>query len=99
MGVEIYSTKSFNKRKITCFHFFDEIMDEMFSSGKISSYKAYKGTKLSIIKFKGNKVKLSEINLSFLQKYEVFLRGIGNNNGGISFKMRYLKALINKAIK
>ena len=79
--------------------FFNEIIDEMTRAGNISNANAYKSTKNSIIKFKGSKIKFSDITLAFLEKYEVFLKENGNQNGGISFKMRNLKALYNKARK
>ncbi len=79
--------------------FFDEIVDEETRKGKISNAKAYRDTKNSIIKYKGDKLKFQDITPTFLEKYEVFLRENGNTNGGIKFKMRELKALFNKARK
>lgn len=77
--------------------FFNEIIDEMTRAGNISNAKAYQSTRDSIIKFKGKKIRFKDITSAFLEKYEVFLRENGNQNGGISFKMRGLKALFNKA--
>lgn len=77
--------------------FFKEIIEEMTRSGNISNAKAYQSTRDSIIKFKGNRIRFKDITSTFLEKYEVFLRENGNQNGGISFKMRGLKALFNKA--
>jgi integrase/recombinase XerD len=77
--------------------FFKEIIDEMTRAGNISNAKAYQSTRDSIIKFKGKKIRFKDITSTFLEKYEVFLRENGNQNGGISFKMRGLKALFNKA--
>ena len=77
--------------------FFNEIIDEMNRSGNISNAKAYQSTRNSLIKFKGKKIKFKEITLAFLEKYEVYLRENGNQNGGVSFKMRGIKALFNKA--
>ena len=74
-----------------------EIIDEMTRAGNISNAKAYQSTRDSIIKFKGKKIRFKDITSTFLEKYEVFLRENGNQNGGISFKMRGLKALFNKA--
>ncbi|MFB9056700.1 site-specific integrase [Mariniflexile ostreae] len=79
--------------------FFNEIIDEMTRSGRISNGKAYQSTRDSIIKFSGKKIKFKEMTTTFLEKYEVFLRENGNQNGGIVFKMKELKALFNKARK
>ena len=77
--------------------FFNEIIDEMTRKGAISNAKAYESTRNSIVKFAGNKIKFKDITSTFLEKYEVFLKENGNENGGVSFKMRGLKALFNKA--
>jgi site-specific recombinase XerD len=87
------------EQEINVINFFNEIIDEMTRSGRISNAKAYQSTRDSIIKFKGEKITFREITSTFLEKYEVFLREKGNKNGGIAFKMRELKALFNKARK
>lgn len=79
--------------------FFDEIIDELTRSGRIGNAKAYKDTKDSFVSFGGKKLRLRDITPVLLEKYEVSLRERGNGNGGISFKMRHLRALVNKAIK
>jgi len=79
--------------------FFDEVIDEQIRSGKISNAKAYKDTIDSILKFSGKKTRFKDITPTFLEKYEVFLRENGNNNGGIAFKTRELRAVFNKARK
>lgn len=85
------------EKEINVIGFFNEIIDEMNRAGNISNANAYQSTRDSIIKFKGNKIKFRDITSTFLEKYEVFLRENGNQNGGISFKMRGLKALFNRA--
>lgn len=79
------------------YDFFTEIIDEFKRAKKISTSKAYKDTRESVKKFKGNHLKLVDITPTFLEKYEVFLRETGSKNGGISFRMRCLRALYNKA--
>lgn len=78
--------------------FFDEIIEEMKASGRISNAHAYKSTRDSLEKFKGSKIMFQEVTPVFLEKYEVYLRNKGNQNGGIAFKMRELRSIINKAI-
>ncbi len=94
---EFRGTKS--NQEISLIKFFDEIINEMTLSGRISNAKAYKDTRDSLIKFKHKKLKFKDITPTFLEKYEVYLRSTGNQNGGIAFKMRELRALFNKAIK
>jgi integrase len=86
-------------KELKVIDFYIEIIDEMKRGGNISNANAYLSTKNSLIKFQNNKIKFSDITLSFLEKYEVYLRENNNQNGGISFKMRGLKALYNKARK
>jgi site-specific recombinase XerD len=92
---------AFRRRKITTdillVEFFNEIVEEMIRAGRISNAKAYQSTRNSIIKFRGKKIKFKEITSTFLEKYEVFLRENGNQNGGVAFKMRELRAVFNKA--
>ncbi len=79
--------------------FFDEIMEEKERAGRMGSARADKGTKNALVRFKGTKIKFREITPAFLDKFEVHLRERGNTNGGISFKMRQLRAIYNMAIK
>lgn len=86
-----------NTRKIM--QFFDEIIDEKKKSGKISNAKAYADTKRSFMNFAGKDITFSKLSPELMEKYEVFLRSRNNHNGGIAFKMRYLRALCNTAMK
>ncbi len=78
--------------------FFDMIIKEMVDADRISNANAYKSTKDSLLKFKGNQIPFQSVTPEFLEKYETFLRMNGNQNGGIAFKMRELRSIINKAI-
>lgn len=78
--------------------FFDEIISEMVRAGRISNANAYKETKTALVKFKGATIYFADVTPEFLEKFEVFLREKGNQNGGIAFKMRELRAIFNKAI-
>jgi len=86
-------------QEINVINFFDEIINEMNRAGRISNAQAYLSTRNSIIKFRGKKIVFKDITSTFLEKYEVFLREYGNQNGGIAFKMRELRAVFNKARK
>jgi len=78
--------------------FIDEIIDEMLRSGRTGNAKAYDETKKAILRFAGKQISFKAITPTFLEKFEVFLRENGNENGGIGFKMRELRAVFNKAI-
>ena len=79
--------------------FFDEIVEELSNSGNISNAKVYKDTKVSLLKFVKKDIPIDSISLKFLKKYESFLRNTGSKNGGVSIRMRTLRALYNKARK
>lgn len=101
-GLDEFEYKFKNKtteQNILVTGFFDEIIDELTRSGRIGNAKAYKDTRDSFVSFGGKKLRLRDITPVLLEKYEVSLRERGNGNGGISFKMRHLRALVNKAIK
>jgi len=78
--------------------FYDEIIEEFERAGRMGYAKAFKDTKISFLKFTGKKIVFSEISPLLIEKYEVSLREKGSENGGISFKMRHLRALFNIAI-
>lgn len=88
-----------NNQNLKVIDFFDEIIDEMKRAGRVSNAKAYNDTKVSLIKFKGKEFKFKDIDSTFLEKYEVFLKENGSKNGGVAFRMRELRAIINKARK
>lgn len=77
--------------------FYDEIIDELMRSGKISNSKVYKDTRDSLKKFTHKSLKFKDITIGFLEKYDAFLRETGSKNGGVSVRMRNLRALYNKA--
>ena len=84
--------------EINAIDFFDEIIDEMRSSGRIGNANAYKESRDALIRFESKTIYFRDITPAFLEKFEVYMRGRGNKNGGISFKMREVRALFNKAI-
>jgi integrase len=78
--------------------FFNEIIDELTRSGRTGNARAYEESKAALVKFGGENLSFKSINPTFLEKFEVFLRENNNGNGGVSFKMRELRAVFNKAI-
>lgn len=87
-----------SKNEKTVLAFCQEIIDEQKMAGRISNAKTYNDTKVSLKKYAKPNLKFEDIDTAFLEKYEAYLRGQNNQDGGISVKMRTLRALYNKAI-
>lgn len=84
---------------VDAYDFFDEIIEEMKKSNRLGNARAYKETKDALIKYSKKPLMFSDITPAFLEKFEGFLRGKDNEDGGIAFKMRELRALFNTAIR
>lgn len=88
-----------NKRS-SVYQFFDEVFDRLEMSNMVGNANAYKDAKRALFKFCDNRNLLfSEIDYSFLIKYEAHLRGNNMSDNGISVYFRTLRSLFNKAIK
>lgn len=82
------------------FYFWDEIIGEMISAGRTGNARAHKDSFNSLkLYHRSTKLTFKEITPSFLYKYEVFLRSRGGTDGGISIRVRTLRALFNFAIE
>ncbi len=92
-----------NRRKgnaVSVLEFWDERINDLVLSGKTGNARAYKDVKNSFFKFNKNKnILFRDITPKLLDKYEVYLRNKNNTDGGISIKMRTIRALYNYAIK
>lgn len=86
------------------FDFTEEIIKEMEQSDRLGNARAYREAKESLEKFINNNhsgntlLKFKELTPELLEKYEVYMRSRGNENGGMAFKMRQIRAIFNKAI-
>lgn len=78
--------------------FFDKIIAEYKQLGKEGNARVYEETTKSLFGFADNTLMFKAITPAFLGEYERYMRARGNQDGGISVKMRTLKALFNKAI-
>ena len=86
--------------KLTVLEFWNETIQDLKDSGRVGHSRAHRDTKRSFFKFcKNTNILFKEITPSLLEKYEIFMRKNGNNDGGIAVRMRQLRALINDAIK
>lgn len=83
------------------FEFWDEIIGEMKFAGRMGNARFYTDTKTSILRFVDWNMALtfSDITPAFLEKFEAHLRARGGTDGGISVKMRGIRAIYNTAVR
>jgi len=87
-------------RNISVLLFWKEKIEDLNKAGRTGNARVYKDTFNSFFKFNKNKALLfREITPTLLDKYETYLRGNENTDGGIGVKMREIRALFNDAIK
>ena len=80
--------------------FFDVVITELEVAGKVGNARVYKNVQGSISNFlNGKDIPLTNITHSWLKKYDIWFMNKGNSTNGLSFNLRTLRALINKAIK
>jgi site-specific recombinase XerD len=87
-------------RKITVGDYLNEIIESLEKENRIGNSKHYIALQNSLKQFNGTlQIPFSDIDVSFLNKYESYLRQQGNKGNTISIKVRTLRATYNKAIK
>lgn len=81
--------------------FWEEKIEALVHSKQTGNARAYRDTKRSFFKFlgEGKKLNFKDIDVHMLNRYEVFLRSNNGTDGGISVKMRVIRALFNDAIE
>lgn len=88
------------RNKVDLFAFWDSVVQDLELSGRIGYARSNKDTMRSLQRFyKKPVLYMREINVTFLDKYEVFLRSRGGSNGGIAVRMRSLRTIFNLAIR
>lgn len=86
-------------KTITIWTYFDEQIEAMMSANQERNASVYKDTKRSLMNFHGKKDLLfSDVDIRWLNKYEVWLRSRGLKDTSLSFYFRTFRALFNKAI-
>lgn len=81
------------------FYFWDEIIDELNLAGQTGNASVNDQCFKALRKFNGGtNLQFQQINHTFLSKFEAHLRSRGGTNGGISLRMRTIRAIFNKAI-
>lgn len=81
--------------------FWEDKITSLIDSKQTGNARAYRDTKRSFFKFygEGKNLFFKDIDVQLLNKYEVFLRANDGTDGGISVKMRTIRALYNDAIQ
>ncbi|MGB5436901.1 MAG: site-specific integrase [Maribacter sp.] len=88
------------RSKIDLFEFWNSVVRDLELSGRMGYARTNRDTLNSLKIFHNRPVLyMREINVTFLDKYEVFLRSRGGSNGGISVRMRSLRTIFNLAIR
>jgi hypothetical protein len=88
------------RSKIDLFAFWDSIVKDLVLSGRTGYARNNRDTIRSLRRFHKKPIlHMREINVTFLDKYEVFLRSRGGTNGGIAVRMRSLRTIFNLAIR
>lgn len=88
------------RSKVDLFAFWNSVVHDLEISGRVGYARNNKDTIRSLQRFhKKSVLYMREINVTFLDKYEVFLRSRGGSNGGIAVRMRSLRTVFNLAIR
>jgi len=82
------------------YEYFDKVIERFNKSGQIKTSEIYKDTKRNLVYYTGSKdVHFSEIDVSFLNQFEEYLKAQGKGGNTIYLYLRTLRAVLNKAIK
>ena len=89
-----------NKSAMTFFQFCDKVIAELKEQGSIGTMATYRTARNSVLRFTNGNLNLSfsDIDLSFLVKYENYLKANNFKKSYIKMLMNKLKALFSKAI-
>ncbi|HLF52575.1 site-specific integrase [Flavobacterium sp.] len=86
--------------KVTVYEHFQEIITRMKLSNRLGNAKSYYDTCTSFFKYHTDKdLTFKNLNVSKLENYEAYLRSRNNQDSGIAFKMRALRAVYNSGIR
>lgn len=100
-----YSTEHFKKtfkagtKIITVFKFIDQIVEDLKKANKIGNANMYKDCKRALSKYRNERdLNFSDINYSFLKRFEQSYSEKGVTGNSISVYMRTIRAIFNRAI-
>lgn len=84
----------------TLFKFMEEVISQLFTIGKLRTAETYTQTFRSFSHFRnGEDILLELIDSDLMQRYQAWLKNNGNKPNTISFYMRILRAVYNRAIE
>lgn len=87
-------------REYTLFNYLESIIARLKQNGRERTSETYKCTLLSFMKFREDKdILLEDINSDLIEKYEAWLKQRGNVPNTISFYIRILRAVYNRAVE
>lgn len=94
--------KQFNSQPdgLSLFHFMQGIISQLKQLGRVRTSETYTAALNSFMKFRaGQDILLCEIDSDTVQLYEAWLKGNGACPNTISFYMRILRAVFNRAVE
>lgn len=81
------------------FYLWDELITELKEAGRIGDARIHNEAYLALEKYnKSTRLEFKDITVKYLKKFEGHLRSLGNNDGGISMRMRSIRTAFNAAI-
>ena len=82
------------------FDYVDLIIERLIQSGDIGNSRVYKDARRTLLQFTKNQtIHFSEIDITFLNKFEEHLKSCNKGLSSISLYLRTLRSILNKAIK
>lgn len=86
-------------KSVSFFEYAEKMINKMHSEGRISTANNYQIMLNSLNRFSGNRITFSDINVTFLNKYEEYLRANKTGPRGLSLYMGLIRAVFNEAIR
>lgn len=84
----------------TFFSYTEGLVEEMLKARKVGNARVYQNVLGAIKSYrKGRDIRFEEITYHFLKAYETYFLGQGFQINGLSFNMRTIRSIFNKAIK
>lgn len=84
----------------TFFTYTEGLIEQMVKARKVGNARVYKNVLGALKTYrKGKDLRFEEITYRFLKNYEAYFLGQGFHVNGLSFNMRTLRAIFNRAIK
>lgn len=96
---QIKKTYKIGSKKTTVFKFMDQIIENLIKINKIGNANMYKDCKRALSKYRNGKdMNFTDIDVSFLKKFEQSFSERGVTGNSISVYMRSIRSVFNKAI-